>query len=99
MLAGVGHSNNLYVWNKLLDPQAGMLRLVFGLGTRAVDRVEGDYPRIVALDQPLLSTHDSKEAEKTYSQHYVDLLDLADNQLTTCPWTNWSSKTIDDRPQ
>ena len=85
MMAGVGNSNNLYVWNKLLDPQAGMLRLVFGLGTRAVDRVEGDYPRIVALDQPLLSTHDSKTAEKTYSQHYVDLLDLAANQLTTVP--------------
>ena len=85
LMAGVGNSNNLYVWNKLLDPQAGMLRLVFGLGTRAVDRVEGDYPRIVALDYPLLSTHDSKSAEKTYSQHYVDLLDLATNQLATIP--------------
>lgn len=83
LLAGVGNSNNLYVWNKLLDPHAGMLRLVFGLGTRAVDRVEGDYPRIVALDQPLLSTHDSKSAEKTFSQHFVDLIDLAGNQLTT----------------
>ena len=83
MLAGVGHSNNLYVWNKLLDPQAGMLRMVFGLGTRAVDRVEGDYPRIVALDQPLMSTHENKIDQKTYSQHYVDLLDLAANKLTT----------------
>jgi len=60
-----------------------MLRLVFGLGTRAVDRVEGDYPRIVALDYPLLSTHDSKTAEKTYSQHYVDVIDLETNQLST----------------
>ncbi len=84
-LAGVGNSNNLYVWNKLLDPRAGMLRLVFGLGTRAVDRVEGDYPRIVALDQPLLSTHDNKNAEKTYSQHYIDLLDLSINKLITLP--------------
>jgi len=83
LMAGVGNSNNLYVWNKLLDPQAGMLRLVFGLGTRAVDRVEGDYPRIVALDYPLLSTHDSKTAEKTYSQHYVDVIDLETNQLST----------------
>lgn len=84
-LAGVGHSDNLYVWNKLLDPKVGMLRLVFGLGTRAVDRVAGDYPRTVALDYPLLSTHDSEEAEKTYSQHYVDLLDLEKNELVTLP--------------
>ena len=85
LMAGVGHSKNLYVWNDQLDAQAGMLRLVFGLGTRAVDRVEGDYPRIVALDRPLLSSHDTKEAEKTYSQHYVDLLDLEQNALITIP--------------
>ena len=85
LMAGVGHSNNLYVWNNKLDSQAGMLRLVFGLGTRAVDRVEGDYPRIVALDDPLLSSHDTKQAEKIYSQHYVDLLDLDKNTLITVP--------------
>ena len=82
-LAGVGHSDNLYVWDERLDPEAGMLRIVFGLGTRAVDRVEGDYPKIVALDYPMLGVHDSPEAEKTYSQRYVDLLDLVSNQLTT----------------
>lgn len=52
-LAGVGVSYNTYIWNKDMDPEAGMLRLVFGLGTRAVNRVEGDYPRMVALDDPL----------------------------------------------
>ncbi|MEA4890291.1 MAG: PEP/pyruvate-binding domain-containing protein [Clostridiaceae bacterium] len=97
LMAGVGYSNNLYVWNNRLDSQVGMLRLVFGLGTRAVDRVEGDYPRIVALDQPLLSSHDSKEAEKTYSQHYVDLLDLNENTLITLPLDQLAreDKTID----
>lgn len=84
-MAGVGHSNNLYVWNERLDASAGMLRLVFGLGTRAVDRVEGDYPRIVALDQPLLSSHETREAERAYTQHYVDLIDLNRNTLMTVP--------------
>jgi hypothetical protein len=97
LMAGVGHSKNLYVWNERLDAQAGMLRLVFGLGTRAVDRVEGDYPRIVALDQPLLSSHDSKDAEKTYSQHYVDLINLEENSLMTIPLDELirEDKTID----
>ena len=40
-LAGVGVSYNTFVWDKKMDPQAGMLRLVLGLGTRAVDRVVG----------------------------------------------------------
>ena len=44
-IAGVGFSRNPYVWNKCIDPKAGMLRLVFGLGTRAVDRSDDDYTR------------------------------------------------------
>ncbi len=55
--AGVGISQNVFVWKQGLDPKAGMLRLVLGLGTRAVNRVEGDYPRVVALDEPLLKAY------------------------------------------
>lgn len=83
-LAGVGNSSNLYVWDKQIDPKAGMLRLVFGLGTRAVDRVSGDYPRIVSLDHPLLWPVDIDKRSQ-YSQHDVDLLDLSNNSLTTIP--------------
>ncbi len=81
-LAGVGISYNIFLWKKELDRQAGMLRLVLGLGTRAVDRVENDYPRIVALDQPLLKAHASKEDTRKYSQHQVDVLHKKKNILT-----------------
>jgi phosphoenolpyruvate synthase/pyruvate phosphate dikinase len=37
-LAGVGLSHNPFVWRKGMDAKAGMLRLVFGLGTRAVNQ-------------------------------------------------------------
>ncbi len=50
-IAGVGLSVNPYVWNKSIDPTAGMVRLVFGLGTRAVDRADDDYTRVVALER------------------------------------------------
>ncbi len=53
-----------------MDPRAGMLRLVLGLGTRAVNRVEHDYPRIVALDAPLLKPHAGLGDTKKYSQHH-----------------------------
>ena len=49
--AGVGYSCSAYRWDSEMDPSAGMLRLVVGLGTQAVDRT-GSYPRIVSLDRP-----------------------------------------------
>ena len=80
-LAGVGLSRNPYVWKKDLDPEAGMLRLVMGLGTRAVNRVETDYPRIVPMDDPLVKPLAGIHEIKKYSQHYVDYLDLSENIL------------------
>ncbi len=62
-----------------------MLRIVFGLGTRAVDRIEGDYAKIVSLDHPEKTSPMNYEDEKKYSQHYVDLLSVKDNKLTTLP--------------
>ena len=84
-LAGVGVSHNTFVWNPELDSRAGMLRLVFGLGTRAVNRVENDYPRIIALDAPLLRPLAGMDDIRKYSQHYVDLLDTKENTFTTVP--------------
>ncbi len=81
-VAGVGNSSNLYVWDPSIDMSAGMMRLVFGLGTRAVDRIEGDYPRIVCLDDPTRPPMISYGDEKKFSQHYVDLLDTASNEWT-----------------
>ncbi len=82
-MAGVGLSYNTYVWHSGISPEAGMLRIVFGLGTRAVDRVEGDYPRIVALDDPLLRPHSGIDDLQRFSQHQVDLLDIEKNILDT----------------
>lgn len=78
-LAGVGLSYNPFVWQKRMDPQAGMLRLVLGLGTRAVNRVENDYPRIVALDAPLVKPYARPEDAGRFSQHGIDVINLEEN--------------------
>jgi len=80
-IAGVGNSSNLYVWDESIDMNAGMLRLVFGLGTRAVDRTDGDYVKVVCLDDPLRMPPMNYEDRKKFSQHRLDLLSLADNAL------------------
>lgn len=80
--AGVGNSSNLYVWDKNIDMSAGMLRLVFGLGTRAVDRTVGDYAKIVSLDNPLRAPLLDYQELKKFSQNEVDVLSLSENIIT-----------------
>jgi len=83
-VAGVGHSFSAWRWHPDVNPAAGMVRLVIGLGTRAVDRTGGDYPRLVSLDRPDLEpTQAGDRAE--YCQRSVDALDLAGGGLTTVP--------------
>ncbi len=83
--AGVGFSRNLYRWSPQIRREDGFLRLVWGLGTRAVEAVADDHPRLVALSHPLLHPASSVELISRYSQKYVDLLDLEENALKTVP--------------
>ncbi len=82
-IAGVGMSYNAYIWKTDMDSKAGMVRLVFGLGTRAVNRVEDDYPRIVALDMPTVQPHSGLDDTRFFSQHKVDVLNLQENKIDT----------------
>jgi hypothetical protein len=96
-LAGVGLSYNTFVWQKGMDPKAGMLRIVFGLGTRAVNRVENDYPRIVALDAPLVKPYAKQEDMRRFSQHEVDILNLNENQLQSLPVMDMLNEDLETR--
>lgn len=81
--AGVGFSFNPYKWSEYIDPAAGVLRLVFGLGTRAVDRSDDDYTRIVALNAPQRRPETNFGEVTQYAQRRVDYLDLTANQLVS----------------
>lgn len=83
--AGVGISYNPFAWGKDMEPEAGMLRLVVGLGTRAVNRVEGDYPRLVAIDTPLRRPLAGMEDMRKFTQRDIDILNLKDNSFQTLP--------------
>jgi len=83
-LAGVGYSFNPFVWDPKIDPSEGVLRVVFGLGTRAVNRHDDDYTRIVALNAPLKRPEATTDEIHKYSQRIVDVLDLeANKQIST----------------
>lgn len=52
--AGVAFSNNEFRWSPRIKREDGLIRLVPGLGTRAVDRLGDDYPILLAPGQPNL---------------------------------------------
>lgn len=85
MIAGVGYSHNPFRWNPKIRREDGFLRLVAGFGTRAVERVANDYPRIVALSHPQLRPTLGYNEIRKYSQHYIDVFDMNDNTFKTLP--------------
>ncbi|NLV71807.1 MAG: pyruvate, phosphate dikinase [Actinobacteria bacterium] len=82
-LAGVGFSFNPYVWDRAIDPEAGVIRLVFGLGTRAVNRSDDDYTRVIALNAPEKRPEANFDEVAQFAQRRVDYLDLEANQLVS----------------
>lgn len=84
-IAGVGFSRNPFRWHPKIEREVGFLRIVWGMGTRAVDRVDNDYPRMIALSHPRLRPEATAAAQRQYAQWYVDLVDLEKNEFVTLP--------------
>jgi pyruvate, water dikinase len=84
--AGVGLSFNPFVWHKDIEPQAGVVRLVFGLGTRAVDRSDDDYTRLVALNAPARRPEANFDDVREHSQRRMDCLDLQEDKFVSLPF-------------
>ncbi len=89
-VSGVALSFNPYVWDERIDPEAGVVRLVAGLGSRAVDRDVGDYVRLVALNAPELVLQTGGDAEY---QQYVNVLDLDVERETVVAFPDLARKT------
>lgn len=83
-IAGVGHSKNLYLNKQNSSSEnKGMLRLVFGMGTRAVDREADDYARLLSMDAPTAPPMVAYGDEYKYSQHKMDVINLKSNEFET----------------
>lgn len=80
LAAGMGCSYNPYKWMEEMNPDAGMLRIVAGLGTRAVQRTPGDYPRLIGLDRAKGNIYTTTAERHKFSQRNIDVLNLADGK-------------------
>jgi len=81
--AGVAFSMNEFRWSPRISRSDGLIRLVPGLGTRAVDRMSNDYPILAVPGQPNLRVNATIDEVVRYSPQQVDVLNLATNSFET----------------
>ena len=82
-VAGVAFSNNEFRWSPRIKRSDGLIRLVPGLGTRAVDRVGDDYPILAVPGQPGLKVNTTIDEVMRYSPRSVDVINLETNTFET----------------
>jgi len=81
--AGVSFTNNEFRWSPRIKREDGLIRLVAGLGTRAVDRLGNDYPILIAPGQPSFKLNQTYDDAITYSPKYIDVINLETNSFET----------------
>jgi len=81
--AGVAFSNNEFCWSTRIKREDGLIRLVPGLGTRAVDRLSDDYPILVAPGKPKLRVNHAPDEILKYAPKMIDVINLENNTFET----------------
>jgi pyruvate, water dikinase len=76
VFSGVGFSNNEFRWSPRIRREDGLLRMVPGLGTRAVDRMSDDYPVLLAPGQPGLRVNQNPDETSRYSPKRADVINV-----------------------
>lgn len=81
--AGVAFSRNEFRWSSRIKREDGLVRMVPGLGTRAVDRLRDDYPMLLAPGQPGLRVNVTPDEVLRYSPKKVDAINLESGNFET----------------
>jgi pyruvate, water dikinase len=81
--AGVAFSRNEFRWSSRIKREDGLVRMVPGLGTRAVDRLRDDYPMLLAPGQPGLRVNVTPDEVLRYSPKKVDAVNLESGNFET----------------
>ncbi len=81
--AGVAFSHNELRWSPRIRRDDGLIRIVPGLGTRAVDRTSDDYPILISPGQPGLRVNVTVDEMVRYSPKMIDVINLETNTFET----------------
>jgi pyruvate, water dikinase len=74
--AGVGFSKNEFRWSSRIKYDDGLVIMVPGLGTRAIDRMNDDYPAVIVPGQPGLRVNVSAREILRYSPAKAGVINL-----------------------
>jgi len=96
--AGVAFSYNEFRWSPRISREDGLVRLVPGLGTRAVDRLGDDYPILVSPGQPGLRANATPEEVVRYAPRYMDVINLRTNEFETVDVAEFLRRVGDAMP-
>ncbi|MCB1182293.1 PEP/pyruvate-binding domain-containing protein, partial [bacterium] len=83
--AGVAFSKTEFRWSPRISREDGLVRLVPGLGTRAVDRTVNDFPVLIVPGQPELRVNVAVDEILRYSPSAMDVINLETNGFETVP--------------
>lgn len=91
-IAGVAYSQNYFPWSSKIQTSDGLVRIVFGLGTRAVGR---NYARVFSPSHPMLRPEGSVTDQIVrYSQEQYDALEIKTGELVSPN----VSRAVDENP-
>lgn len=96
--AGVAFSRNEFRWSPRIQREDGMIRLVPGLGTRAVDRLGNDYPILISPKRPKLQVNALVEERVKYSPRGMDVINLETGAIETVDASDVFNKYYDLYP-
>lgn len=81
--AGVAFSQNEFRWSSRIKREDGLIRIVPGMGTRAVDRLGDDYPILLAPGQPGLRVNVTFDEKVKYSPKFIDVINFETCEFET----------------
>lgn len=96
--AGIAFSSNEFLWSHRIKREDGLIRLVPGLGTRAVDRLSNDYPILIAPGQPDLRVNSTPEDAARYSPMQMDVINIRTNSFETICVKDFIRKHSEEYP-
>ncbi len=96
--AGVAYNNNEFRWSARIKREDGLVRMVPGLGSRAVDRLSDDYPVLLAPGQPGLRVNVTSDEVIRYSPNKMDVINLEANAFETVEVEKLVAECGDDYP-
>ncbi len=97
--SGVAFSTNEFRWSPRIQRSDGLVRLVPGLGTRAVDRLSDDYPVLMAPGQPGLRVNTTADAVVRYSPSKADVINLRTGRFETVNFEEFLREVGRDYPE